>query len=269
MSRTAAVSAWEETVSRHLPGLRRPQAAGLALWSLGIVLAQRCGQTSVVALVADLVGQSEGTVRQRLREWCYAAEDKAGSRRGIHRRTLEVTTCFAPPAGLGAELVGERGGSSAGAGAGCQQSGRALHGAGAQCALPWLRDSGGVGGGTRPGAGGMATALGRVAPALARQHSRRLAGGGAGGSGPVCALALSGDCGVWLAPVPAPQQWHARRWRGAVSPRSVAAAGARSRACCRTSARGGVGGWSALRAVRSPGPCWRVGSRGMRRAGSS
>lgn len=96
MSRQEAVSAWEAEVSSHLACLSRPQAAVLALWSLGVTLAQRCGQTSVVAMVAGLVGQSEGTVRQRLREWCYAASDKAGSRRGVARREVEVATCFAP-----------------------------------------------------------------------------------------------------------------------------------------------------------------------------
>ncbi len=96
MSRLEAVSAWEAEVSSHLPSLSRPQAAVLALWSLGMTLAQRCGQTSVVAVVAGLLGQPENTVRQRLREWCYAAGDKAGSRRGIARREVEVATCFAP-----------------------------------------------------------------------------------------------------------------------------------------------------------------------------
>ena len=96
MSRMEVVSAWEGIVSRHLPVLSRPQARVLAWWSLGVVLAQRCGQTSVVAMVAGLVGQSENTVRQRLREWCYAAPDKAGSRRGVARRQLAVETCFAP-----------------------------------------------------------------------------------------------------------------------------------------------------------------------------
>lgn len=96
MSRVEAVSAWEQIVSSQLSHLSRPQARVLALWSLGVVIAQRCGQTSVVAVVAALLGQSEGTVRQRLREWCYAAEDKAGSRRGVHRREVEVAACFAP-----------------------------------------------------------------------------------------------------------------------------------------------------------------------------
>jgi hypothetical protein len=72
--------------------LSTPQATVLALWSYGVVLAQRCGQTSVVAVLAPLLGQREGTVRQRLREWLYAAAAK----RGAHRRSVEVQTCFAP-----------------------------------------------------------------------------------------------------------------------------------------------------------------------------
>lgn len=92
MSRLEAVSAWEQTVSSHLSQLSKPQATVLALWSYGVVLAQRCGQTTVAVALALLVGQQESTVRQRLREWLYAAEDK----RGRHRRVLEVETCFAP-----------------------------------------------------------------------------------------------------------------------------------------------------------------------------
>lgn len=92
MSRREAVSAWEQVVSRQMPHLSQPQARVLALWSYGVALAQRCGQTSVVALVAPLLGQREGTVRQRLREWLYAAQDK----RGAQRRAVEVETCFAP-----------------------------------------------------------------------------------------------------------------------------------------------------------------------------
>src|SRR5262249_53493615 len=64
----------------------------LALWSYGLVLAQRCGQTSVAAALALLLGHKEGTVRQRLREWCRDAAPKRGSR----RRAVEVETGFAP-----------------------------------------------------------------------------------------------------------------------------------------------------------------------------
>jgi len=57
-----------------------------------MVLAHSCGLSQVSVLLALLLGQPEETLRQRLREWYYPATDKAGQ----HRRTLEVTTCFAP-----------------------------------------------------------------------------------------------------------------------------------------------------------------------------
>jgi hypothetical protein len=79
-------------VSRQLPHLSLPQARVLAWWSYGVMLAQRCGQTSVAAALALLLGQRENTVRQRLREWCYAAADK----RGAHRQAVDVESCFAP-----------------------------------------------------------------------------------------------------------------------------------------------------------------------------
>src|SRR5713226_3618287 len=91
MSHRKALSQWEQSVSTHLPHLSRPQAHVLALWSYGMVLAKSCGITSVVALLAPLLGQSEGTVRQRLREWCYDAVDK----KGAQRHELEVSRCFA------------------------------------------------------------------------------------------------------------------------------------------------------------------------------
>ena len=92
MSHRKALSQWEQTVSRHLPHLSRPQAHVLALWSYGMVLAKSCGITSVAALLADLLGSSLSTLRQQLREWCYDAEDKKGE----HRQEVDVTLCFAP-----------------------------------------------------------------------------------------------------------------------------------------------------------------------------
>ncbi|MEO8955766.1 MAG: transposase [Ktedonobacteraceae bacterium] len=79
-------------MSSHLPHLSRPQAAVLALWSLGMVLTGSCGLSQVSGLLALLLDQKEETLRQRFREWYYPAKDKAGK----HRRTLEVETCFAP-----------------------------------------------------------------------------------------------------------------------------------------------------------------------------
>jgi hypothetical protein len=63
------VSQWKAVVSRPLPQLSHPQAGVLALWSLGMVVTGRCGLSQVSALLALLLGQTEGTLRQRLREW--------------------------------------------------------------------------------------------------------------------------------------------------------------------------------------------------------
>ena len=92
MSRHDGLSQWQATVSTQFPALSPAQATVLALWSFGMVLARSCGITSVAALLAPLLGAKENTLRQRLREWCYAAADK----RGAKRQDLDVTTCFAP-----------------------------------------------------------------------------------------------------------------------------------------------------------------------------
>ena len=77
--------------ARKICHTRRPQAAVLALWSFGIVLAHRCTLPAVANLLSPLLRKSFNTVRQRLREWYKDAPDKAGP----HRCELEVTTCFA------------------------------------------------------------------------------------------------------------------------------------------------------------------------------
>lgn len=86
------LSQWRETVSMAFPKVSRPQATVLALWSYGMVVARSCGISSVCAALAVQMGQSESTVMQRLREWCYDATDK----KGANRQAVEVRTCFAP-----------------------------------------------------------------------------------------------------------------------------------------------------------------------------
>jgi hypothetical protein len=92
MSCPDPLSRWRETVSTAFPHLSRPQATVLALWSYGMVLAKSCGITLVCATLALQLGCSEASLVQRLREWCYGAKDKKGSK----RQELEVSTCFAP-----------------------------------------------------------------------------------------------------------------------------------------------------------------------------
>src|SRR5436309_4865550 len=92
MTCSSRLSQWSEEVSRHLPSLSRPQARVLALWSFGMVFAHACGLSQISALVALLLDESEGTVRQRLREWLYGAQDKQGKQ----RREVQVADCFGP-----------------------------------------------------------------------------------------------------------------------------------------------------------------------------
>jgi hypothetical protein len=96
MARPCGLSQWHQTVSTYLPHLSQPQVKVLVLWSVGIVVAQSCGLTTVAAFLAALLGTSETTVRERLRDWYRAAIHKSGPPRGTKRRTLEVTPCFAP-----------------------------------------------------------------------------------------------------------------------------------------------------------------------------
>ena len=92
MSCQSAVYQWTAVVTKHMPHLSKPQAAVLALWSVGMVLARSCALTAVSLFVAEGLERKPNTVRQQLREWGYEAKAK----RGKPRRELAVERCFAP-----------------------------------------------------------------------------------------------------------------------------------------------------------------------------
>lgn len=96
MSRRTALYRWTDEVTNAFPHLSKPQAAVLALWSFGMVLARSCALSSVAFFLARLLGRKANSVRQRLREFYQEAPAKAGSKRGGKRRDLDITTCFAP-----------------------------------------------------------------------------------------------------------------------------------------------------------------------------
>jgi len=96
MARPLGLSQWAQTVSMYLPHLSQPHRTGLILWSCGIVLAQSCGLTTVATVLAYLLGRGEATVREQLRDWYRDGAHKSGAKRGDKRRSLEVSTCFAP-----------------------------------------------------------------------------------------------------------------------------------------------------------------------------
>ncbi len=96
MADQTALYQWTAIVGTFLPLLSTAQVRVLAQWSLGLVLARSCALTAVSLFWATALAQSEHAVRQRLREWCYAADDKAGAKRGIKRREVPMTDCFVP-----------------------------------------------------------------------------------------------------------------------------------------------------------------------------
>lgn len=55
-----------------------------------MVLAQSCGLTTVAVVLGAVLGTAPQTVRQQLREWCYAARDK----KGRCRQEVPVAPCF-------------------------------------------------------------------------------------------------------------------------------------------------------------------------------
>lgn len=92
MSRHPELYPWIASVSNHFPGLSKPQATGLAWWSLGMIIARSCALSAVAGLLAPLLGQSFNTVRQRLRDTYREADAKAGGRRA----ELDLGECWAP-----------------------------------------------------------------------------------------------------------------------------------------------------------------------------
>jgi hypothetical protein len=83
---------WTAVVHMHLPHLSKPQATVLALWSLGMVVAQSCALTAVSFLLADWLGRRSNTVRQQLREFVYDQDAK----RGAQRQAVVARSCFRP-----------------------------------------------------------------------------------------------------------------------------------------------------------------------------
>jgi hypothetical protein len=92
MSCQRAVYQWTEVVTSYLPHLSKPQAAVLALWSVGMVLARSCALSAVSLFLAQGLERKPNTVRQQLREFCSEAK----ANRGGPRQELAVETCFAP-----------------------------------------------------------------------------------------------------------------------------------------------------------------------------
>lgn len=96
MSRHPELYHWQAELARRFPDLAKPFVIGLALWSLGMILARRCGLGSVALHLAQRLGLLENSVRQRLKEFYKEAPAKNGSKRGVRRTDFAAADCFAP-----------------------------------------------------------------------------------------------------------------------------------------------------------------------------
>ena len=101
MSCQSAVYQWTKVVTTHMPHLSEPQAAVLALWSLGMVLARSCALTAVSLCLAKGLEHKPNTVRQQLREFCYEAKAKCGGPRQalstyLQRRDAKASEAVSP-----------------------------------------------------------------------------------------------------------------------------------------------------------------------------
>ena len=52
MARPLGLLQWHQTVSTQLPHLSRPKVSVLVLWSVGLILAHRCGLTTIATVLA-------------------------------------------------------------------------------------------------------------------------------------------------------------------------------------------------------------------------
>lgn len=91
MSHSEGLCQWIGVVSSRMPNLSWSQAKVLGEYSYGMVMTRRSGMSGIADFVGRVKAEAGNTVRQRLREWCYDAPDKAGRK----RQEVEVTACFA------------------------------------------------------------------------------------------------------------------------------------------------------------------------------
>src|SRR5947207_1411371 len=76
--RRRALARWTALLQRYLPTLSLPQAKGLALWSIGIVLARSSSLHAVVLALVCCLRFNPTSLRKRLQEWDLEASAQKG-----------------------------------------------------------------------------------------------------------------------------------------------------------------------------------------------
>ena len=92
MEHPEGVSQWGDELASALPVLSVAQRRVLARWCFAMEQTGLCATHTLAVFLGLALGCAWGTVRQRLREWYWDAEDK----QGLDRREVDVRACFAP-----------------------------------------------------------------------------------------------------------------------------------------------------------------------------
>jgi hypothetical protein len=98
MRRRTALSHWAALLRQRFPTFSSSQALGLALWSIGIVLARSASLHAIVLALVCWLPLNPLSLRKRLQEWYLEAAAKKGSgtgNTGKHRRDWEPRTTAA------------------------------------------------------------------------------------------------------------------------------------------------------------------------------
>jgi len=86
---------WTNTITQNLTNLTKSQATLLAMISLAMIAAQSCALSAISAKLATSLKIKYDNIRQRVREFCYDAKDKKGTKKkGVQRTQIDVHTCF-------------------------------------------------------------------------------------------------------------------------------------------------------------------------------
>ncbi len=93
MSRLPGLYQWNDIVAKRFSHMSKPMAAGLALWSLGMIVARSCSLTAVAWALVPLVQEKFYTLRERLRDLYREAP---GQGRHPAACQLDRDTCWAP-----------------------------------------------------------------------------------------------------------------------------------------------------------------------------
>ena len=214
MSRPLELYQWEEQIANHFPGLSRPVVAGLALWSLGMVVVHSVQPDGG----GRLVGMPPRPTFRRGARAPARQLPRGGRQGGRAPARVGLGGLLGTLAGLDAGRLGRH---SARGGLGRDEPGRPLRGLGRQRALPGLRRAGRL----EDPQGGREASLGAgmagLAQAIPRRGAVRLARGRARRPRPVREMAVRRDRGTRLAPLAAGEQGRLLPPRGASQLASV------------------------------------------------